>query len=94
MTASRSLPRSLMVALASVAGLVAGWALSQQYLGQHRSALFSPSLRRRHAALGYLAGRATPETISLLRDYLAWERHPVLRRRGLRVVRELELALG
>ena len=86
--------RTLMVILASAAGLVAGWALSQQYLGQHRSALFSPSRRRRHAALGYLAGRGTPETLRLLRDYLAWERHPVLRRRGLRVMRELELALG
>jgi hypothetical protein len=83
-----------MVVLASAAGLVAGWALSQHYLGRHRSALFSPSIRRRHAALGYLAGRATPETVRLLRDYLTWERHPVLRRRGLRVMRELELAHG
>lgn len=87
-------PRTLLVMLATVGGLVAGWALSQHYLGQHRSALFSPSLRRRHAALGYLAGRGTPETVRLLRDYLTWERHPVLRRRGLRVMRELELALG
>jgi len=86
--------RTLMVILASAAGVVVGWALSQQYLGQHRSALFSPSVRRRHAALGYLAGRGTPETVRLLRDYLAWERHPVLRRRGLRVARELERALG
>jgi len=63
--------RTLMVILASAAGVVVGWALSQQYLGQHRSALFSPSVRRRHAALGYLAGRGTPETVRLLRDYLA-----------------------
>lgn len=87
-------PRTLMVVLASAAGLVAGWALSQHYMGQHRSALFSPSIRRRHAALGYLAGRGTAETVRLLRDYLAWEQHPVLRRRGLRVIRELELGLG
>ncbi len=87
-------PRTLFVAIATAAGLLGGWMLAQKYLGAHKAALFSPSLRRRHAALGFLAGRAAPETVRLLRDYLAWERHPVLRRRGLRVVRELELALG
>lgn len=86
--------RPLVVALAVAAGLTAGWSLSRRYLRQHHAALFSPKLRRRHAALGYLAGRPTPETVRLLRDYLAWERHPVLRRRAARVVRELELALG
>jgi hypothetical protein len=67
--------------------------LAQRYLGSHRAALFSPSPRRRHAAIGWLAGRPSPDTVRLLRDYLAWERHPVLRRRGLRVVQELERAL-
>ncbi|HEY9383105.1 MAG TPA: hypothetical protein VIP80_06290 [Gemmatimonadales bacterium] len=86
--------RSLCVVLAAVAGVAAGWTLAQRYLEQHQAALFSPKLRRRHAALGYLAGRPTPETLRLLRDYLAWERHPVLRRRAGRVVRELEHALG
>jgi hypothetical protein len=87
-------PRPLVVALAVAAGLAAGWSLSRRYLRHHHGALFSPRPRRRHAALGYLAGRPTPETVRLLRDYLAWERHPVLRRRAARVVRELELALG
>jgi len=86
--------RPLLVTLAVAAGLTAGWTLSRRYLRRHREALFSPKLRRRHAALGYLAGRPTPETVRLLRDYLAWERHPVLRRRAARVVRQLELALG
>jgi hypothetical protein len=75
-------------------GLGAGWVLAQRYLHRHQADLFSPSLRRRHAALGYLAGRSAPESVRLLRDYLAWERHPVLRRRAIRVVRELEHALG
>lgn len=90
MTASRS----ALVALATVAGLLAGWALSRSYLERHRAALFSPGLRRRHAALGYLAGHPGPATVRLLRDYLAWERHPVLRRRATRVMRQLELAAG
>ena len=87
-------PRSLVVALATAAGLVGGWLLAEQYLGAHRSALFSRNPRRRHAAIGYLAGRPSPVNVRLLRDYLSWERHPVLRRRGRRVVRELERTLG
>jgi len=79
--------------LSAAAGITAGWLLAQRYLDRHRAALFSPRLRRRHAALGYLAGRPGPETVRLLRDYLAWERHPVLRRRARRVARELDRAL-
>ena len=86
--------RSFCVLLAAGAGVAAGWVLAQRYLERHQAALFSPKLRRRHAALGYLAGRPTPQTVRLLRDYLAWEQHPVLRRRAVRVVRELEHALG
>lgn len=90
MTASRS----VLVALAIGAGLVTGWALSRRYLEGHRAALFNAGPRRRHAALGYLAGHPGPGTSRLLRDYLAWERHPVLRRRAARVLRELERAAG
>jgi hypothetical protein len=82
------------VALATAAGVVTGWALSRRYLERHRAALFSAGPRRRHAALGYLAGHPGPDTLRLLRDYLAWERHPVLRRRAVRVLKELELAAG
>jgi hypothetical protein len=87
-------PRGLLVAAAAVAGLAAGWLLSQRYLGRHRSALFSNAPRRRHAALGYLSGHPSPETVRLLRDYVAWERHGGLKRRGVRVLRELETAVG
>lgn len=86
--------RSACVALAAAAGLAAGWGLAQGYLHRHQAALFSPKARRRHAALGYLAGRPGTDTLRLLRDYLAWEHHPVLKRRAKRVVRELEHALG
>ena len=85
--------RSLVVALSAAIGVAGGWVLAQHYLGRHRAALFSSQPRRRHAALGYLAGRPSPDTVRLLRDYLAWERHPLLRRRAGRVVRELERAL-
>jgi hypothetical protein len=84
----------VLVTLATAAGVAAGWLLAQGYLARHREALFSPRLRRRHAALGYLAGRPSPETLRLLGDYLAWERHPVLRKRARRVAREVERALA
>ena len=86
--------RGLFLAAVTAAGLVAGWFLAQGYLARHRSALFSPRLRRRHAALGHLAGHPSPDALRLLHDYLAWERHPVLRRRARRVARELEQALA
>lgn len=90
MTASRA----LWVAAAAAAGLATGWVLSQRYLDRHKSALFSQAPRLRHAALGYLAGHPSPETVRLLRDYVVWERHAGLKRRGLRVMRELEAALA
>jgi hypothetical protein len=88
-------PRRVLVAAVAVAGLAVGWVMAQRYLDRHRAGLFSPKPRRRHAALGYLAGRpASPETVRMLRDYSNWERHPTLRRRAARVLRELESALG
>ncbi len=87
-------PRGLLVMAAAAAGVAAGWVLAQGYLERHKRALFSRAPRLRHAALGYLSGRASPETVRLLRDYVAWERHAGLRRRGLRVIRELEAAIS
>jgi hypothetical protein len=86
--------RSLSILLSAAAGVATGWVLAQRYLERHRAALFSPKVRRRHAALGYLVGHPDPETLRLLRDYLDWEPHPVLRRRAKRVVQELERALA
>ncbi len=86
--------RGLFIAAAAAAGVAAGWLLAQRYLDQHKAALFSKVPRLRHAALGYLVGRPSAETLRLLRDYVAWERHAGLKRRGIRVMRELEAALA
>lgn len=87
-------PRSLVVAVAAAAGVVAGWALSRRYLDAHQRALFSAGPRKRHAAIGYLAGRPSPETLRVLRDYVAWERQPGLKKRAQRVIKRLESALA
>jgi hypothetical protein len=76
------------------AGALAGWILAQRRFTTHQRALFSPRPLRRLAALGFLAGQTGVDTIRLLRDYLAWESHPVLRRRGQAILRGLEATLA
>lgn len=75
-------------------GLLAGWWLGQRHLAAHRSALFSAHPVRRFSALGYLAGQEDVETVQALRDYLSWERQPMLRRRAEAILRRLETTLA
>jgi hypothetical protein len=82
------------VLLGVMAGLAVGWIVAERHLGRHRQDLFSPRPLRRFAALGNVAAVEGVETVRLLRDYLAWERHPVLRRRATAIVRRMEAALG
>ncbi|MGZ8399165.1 MAG: hypothetical protein ACXWWN_09025 [Gemmatimonadales bacterium] len=76
-----------------LAGAAGGWLLAQQRFSYHRRDLFSPRPLRRLAALGYLAGQNGVDTVRLLRDYLAWERQPMLRRRAEAIVRRMEATL-
>jgi hypothetical protein len=85
--------RGLLFATGAMVGATAGWVLAQRRLTFHRRDLFSPRPMRRLAALGYLAGQGGVETARLLRDYLAWERHPALRRRAETILRRLESTL-
>jgi hypothetical protein len=75
-------------------GAAAGWMLAQRRLAYHRRDLFSSRPLRRLGALGYLAGQNGVETIRLLRDYLAWETQPMLRRRAEAIVRRMETRIG
>jgi len=86
--------RTLLVAGATLAGLAVGWMVSQGRQHHHRADLFSARPFRRFAALGYLAGRPTVEHRRLLRDYLTWERQPVLVRRAEQILRRFEARLG
>jgi hypothetical protein len=85
--------RGWLIAGGAVLGLTGGWLLAQQRLTYHRRDLFSPRPLRHLAALGFLAGQNQVETIRLLRDYLAWERQPMLRRRAEAIVRRMEATL-
>jgi hypothetical protein len=86
--------RSLYVAAAVAAGFVAGAALAQRSMGKWRTALFSARPLRRLAALGYLSGHPGVEAVHVLRDYLAWEEQPALRRRADAILRRMEAQLS
>lgn len=86
--------RGLVFAGGMALGLAAGWLWSQQRQVFHRRDLFNPRPLRRLAALGFLAGKGDVETVRLLRDYLAWERQPMLRRRAETIVRRMEANLA
>ena len=85
--------RGWLFAGGMTAGVVAGWVFAQRRLSSHRRDLFSPRPLRRLAALAYLAGEGDVETVRLLRDYLAWERQPMLRRRAEGLLRRMEASL-
>ncbi|MEP7175936.1 MAG: hypothetical protein ABI860_05240 [Gemmatimonadales bacterium] len=86
--------RTWLFAGGLAAGATAGWLLAQRRFTSHQRDLFSPRPLRRLAALGHLAGQTGVDTIRLLRDYLTWERQPVLRRRATAILRGLEATLG
>ncbi len=75
-------------------GSVLGLWLTQYTMGKYRQDLFSDRPLRRLSALGYLSGRPSVGAVRLLRDYLEWERHPMLRRRATAILRRMEAALG
>ncbi|MBA3317622.1 MAG: hypothetical protein H0T50_05970 [Gemmatimonadales bacterium] len=86
--------RGLLFTGGAVVGAAAGWVLAQRRLTVHRRDLFSPRPMRRLAALGYLAGQEGMETARALREYLAWERQPMLRRRAESLLKRLESTLA
>ena len=86
--------RVLVFLGAATAGFLVGVALAQGSMGRWRASLFSARPLRRLAALGYLSGHPGPEAVRVLRDYLAWEEHPALRRRGEAIMRRMESKLG
>jgi len=85
------LGRMLAVAGGTAIGLLLGVFAAQRYGEYHREDLFSPRPHRRLAALTFLTRNAGVETVALLRDYLVWERHALLRRRATALLKRLEL---
>ncbi len=84
----------LYVAGGFAGGLVVGLIVWSQQTRRYRRDLFSRRKLRRLAALGYLRGQHTPDNVRLLRDYVNWETHAKLKRRGLRILRRMEESLA
>jgi hypothetical protein len=85
--------RANYLAVGFLGGMAAGSLVWSKMQRNCRRNLFSRNPLFRVAALGYLRARPTVNTAQLLREYIAWERRPILRQRGARLLRRLEATL-
>jgi len=83
-----------LAALGFVGGMALGTLAWSHLQKQYRRDLFSRRPLRRFAALTYLRSRPSMGTMRLLREYIAWERMPVLRERGVKLMRHIESTLS
>lgn len=81
------------VAAGFLGGVVFGLVVWSAKIQRSRRDLFSKHPVRRLAALGYLSGHPGVDTVRILTDYVGWETHPRLRRRGERVLRRMRSTL-
>ncbi len=92
---TNKLLRTVGLALAGTAAVSAlGVLLVRDQVHRHRRNLFSPRPLRRLAALTYIGKHPDIENANLLRDYLSWEREPMLRRRAAAVLERMERTLS
>ena len=91
MESKRIVRTTAFAVLAAAAVAAVGVLLVRDQISRSRRDLFSPHPLRRLAALEYLGGvPASVDTVLLLRDFLAWERRPLLRKRAQGVLLRLE----
>lgn len=87
MTARRRvLPTFIAGTLIGVAG---GWLLARRHDWTQREDLYARFPWQRFAALGWIERAGDPSAVTVLRDYLDWERTPALRARARRVIAAL-----
>ena len=89
----RALKAAGFVLLGAAAAALIGVILARDQMVRHKRGLFSPHPLRRLAALGYLRSYPNVDNVLLLRDYLAWERRPMLRRRASAILERMESEL-
>jgi hypothetical protein len=81
------------IAIGFLGGVLLGAVAWSVQIQRSRRELFSRSPFRRLAALGYLSGMPSVEAARMLADYVGWERHPGLRRRGQVLLRRMHADL-
>ena len=90
--------RVVKVSAAVLAGVAVvgalGVLLARDQMARHQRDLFSSQPLRRLAALGFLRNHPGVDNVLLLRDYLAWEDKPLLRKRASAVLAGMEQELA
>lgn len=95
MDTSRALKTAGLTLLAAGAAALLGIVLVRDQISRHRRELFSPHPLRRLAALSYLgSAQASIDLVLLLRDFIAWETRPLLKRRATALLAQMEKALA
>ncbi|MGH7482888.1 MAG: hypothetical protein ACRELV_12095 [Longimicrobiales bacterium] len=95
MQAGRVVRTAGLIVLVVGAAVVLGGVVVRDQISRSRRDLFSAQPLRRLAALTYLGGHdATVEVVQLLRDFVAWEPRPLIRRRAAQVLRRMEDAMS
>lgn len=90
---SRAVKVTGFVLLGAATAALVGVVLARDQMVRHRRGLFSPHPLRRLAALGYLRSYPNVDNVLLLRDYLAWEQRPMLRKKASAVLEDMEREL-
>jgi hypothetical protein len=90
---SRAVKVTGFVLLGAATAALIGVVLARDQMVRHRRGLFSPHPLRRLAALGYLRSYPNVDNFLLLRDYLAWEQRPMLRKKASAVLEDMEREL-
>ena len=89
----RTRSRGRLITAAFLGGAVAGMVLWSIQLRRSKRDLFNANPIRRYAALGYISAEPSIESAQILRDYVRWEKKPVLRRRAERVLGRMQARL-
>ena len=79
-----------LITASFVGGVVAGLVLWSLQMRRSRRDLFSPSVLKRLAALGYLGGQPRLENAHLLTEYIRWEQKPALRKRAQHLLKRMQ----
>jgi len=92
---NRTLKTSGITILALAAAGALTVLLVRDQISRHRRNLFSPRAFKRLAALGHIGRQpASVASIRLLRDFIAWEPHALLRERARDIVDRMEEQAG
>ena len=86
--------KTRLAAYGFIGGFAAGLLVWSREQHARKRDLFNARPLRRYAALSYLRGQRTPETASLLRDYIRWEQRDDLKRRARRLLDRVERHLA